>query len=118
MTDEKNPQEWRYLEDDRSETLENTQAISQENKSPDDSLGWKTGAWKVMLPAIICFAYLLIEKYQREVNAHRLLSSLGFIIPFCFMLMGAVLLGGLREQRDRIQKLEASLAARDENPAW
>jgi p-aminobenzoyl-glutamate transporter AbgT len=117
MTDEKNPQEWRYLEDDRSESLENTQAISQENKSPDDSLGWKTGAWKVMLPAIICFAYLLIEKYQREVNAHRLLSSLGFIIPFCFMLMGVIMGACVKEQHDRIRKLETTLAARDELPS-
>jgi hypothetical protein len=108
MTDEKNPQEWRYLEDDRSETLENTRANSQENKNPDDSLGWKTGEWKVTIPAIICFAYLL---------ADETLGQILFWLPFCFMLLGSILYGGLREQRDRIQKLEASLAARDENPA-
>ena len=113
MTAEKNPQ-------DRDEALENTRANSQENsgdisrmKSPDDSPGWKIGEWKVMLPAIVCFAYILAEnEYPSPPPGQSL-----FWLPFCFMLLGSILLGGLKEQRDRIQKLETALAARDEIPS-
>ena len=113
MTQEKGPQ-------DLSESLENTRANSQENsgdisrmKSPDDSPGWKTGEWKVMLPALICFAYILAEKEYPPPSPGQSI----FWLPFCFMLLGSILLGGLREQRDRIQKLETALVELKEKPA-
>ena len=111
MTEEKGPQ-------DLSESLENTRANSQEKrgffarmKSPGDPLAQKAGAFG---PAVCCFFVLTTTYYLPPNNEKPSIDVLTLAnwMPFFFFLMGAALLGGLKEQNDRILALEAEKAER------
>jgi len=116
MTQEKDQQ-------DRSEALENTLANGQEKKgffarikSPGDPLAQKVGAFS---PAVFCYLLLAVHLFPFTGDDRPSLDvmALATWIPFCFFLMGAALLGGLKEQHDRFKKLETALAELKENPA-
>ncbi|RTZ88171.1 MAG: hypothetical protein DSY81_01530 [Bacillota bacterium] len=115
MTAEKHPQ-------DRDDVLENTQANSQEKRGFFSAPKWRNEALRQKsypyVAAGLCvwfFAADLIYEWwvDRPVDSMTDWESNGALLVMCFLIMGAC----VKEQHDRIQKLEASLAARDENPA-
>jgi hypothetical protein len=106
MTDENNPQD---------DALENTQAYSQENKSPGGSGFWKIHPYAAVLICVWFFAADWIHEWwvDRPVDSLSDWESNGALLVICFLAMGAC----VKEQHDRIRKLETTLAARDEKSA-
>ena len=109
MTEEKDTQ-------DRSEALENTQANSQEKKglfsrviSRDEALRQKTYPY-VAAGMCVCFLGLdLINRLWwggRPGDGIANVESNGGLFVMGFLIMGAC----VKEQHDRIQKLETALA--------
>jgi len=116
MTEEKDTQ-------DRSEALENTLANSQEKKglfsrviSRDEALRQKTYPF---VAAGMCVGFLGLDLINtlwwggRPGDHFANVESNGFLILTCFLIMGGV----VKEQHDRIQKLETTLAKSEESPA-
>ena len=115
MTEEKNPQ-------DRDEALEKTRANSQEKRgffSPpkwrNEALRQKTYPYVAAGLCVWFFAADLIYEWwvDRPVDSFANVESNGFLLLMCFVIMGGV----VKEQHDRIQKLETALAKREEIPA-
>jgi hypothetical protein len=115
MTAEKNPQ-------DRDEALEKTRANSQEKRgffSPpkwrNEALRQKTYPFVAVGICVWAFAVDLIGEWWKTspMDWFANVESNGVLFVMCFLIMGAC----VKEQHDRIQKLETALTELKENTA-
>lgn len=104
MTDEKNPQ-------DRSEALENTLTSSQKK---DARIAQKIAPFAALTVCVWLFSVELYLEWAAGRTGDSFVEEEKFryMLVLCFLCVGFAMKG----QHDRIRKLEASLAARDENP--
>ncbi len=104
MTDENNPQ-------DRSESLENTLTTSQKK---DARIAQKIAPFAALTVCVWLFSFEIYLEWAAGRTGDSFVEEEKFryILVLCFLCVGFAMKG----QHDRIRKLEASLATRDEIP--